>query len=134
VHGLTIADLPAAAQSILAVSTDDTTLAHTLRGNAEAMRQSDNGPDSAPWSEVIVEVVLNPGNEQLVFPRQGEPAMCGSWCMAALRVRLLERYVSRDGLQQLYVFTAPDADAVRRVVETYFGRAALRLSAWPTRG
>jgi hypothetical protein len=54
--------------------------------------------------------------------------------MDTLRVRLLERYVSRDGLQQLYVFTAPDADAVRRVVEAYFGCAALRLSSWPTRG
>jgi hypothetical protein len=129
----TIADLPAAAQPILAVSISDTTLAHTLRGNSEAMRQSDNGPDSAPWSEVIVEVVLNPGNEQLVFPRPGESA-CASWCMAALRVRLLERYVSRDGLQQIYVFTAPDADAVRRVVEAHFGRAAMRLSSWPTRG
>jgi hypothetical protein len=133
VHALTIADLPAAAQPILAVSTDDTTLAHTARGNAEGMRQSDNGPDSASWSEVIVEVLLNPGNEQLVFPREDEPAPC-DWCMATLRVRLLERYVSRDGLQQLYVFTAPDADAVRRVVEAYFGCAALRLSAWPTRG
>jgi len=97
------------------------------------MQQPDNGPDTARWSEVIVMVSLNPGNEERVFPSQGDLETCASWCLTTQRVRLLERYISRDGLKQIYVFTAPDADAVRAVVEAYFDRATARLSTWPTR-
>jgi hypothetical protein len=98
------------------------------------MQESDDGPDLAPWSEVIVEVALNPGSKELVFPPHGEPTTCAHWCMSAQRMRLLKRYVSRDGSKQIYVFSAPDTDGVRRVVEAYFGTATARLDTWPTRG
>ena len=97
------------------------------------MDETDAGPDSASWSEVVVEVGLTPGGESPVFAPLDEPATCPSWCMSAQRVRLLRRYVSRDGLRQIYVFSAPDADAVRQVVEALFEGTTAHLSTWPTR-